>query len=75
MGMNGEKSDVDVGVVDVGIGVLLDRRNFAKKMLSLGYIVPTGKVVADSRNRPPLLYTFDEEAYKNAKRKGMKLEF
>lgn len=56
-------------------GGLGDRRNFAKKMLSLGYIVPTGKVVVDSRNRPPLLYTFDEEAYKNAKRKGMKLEF
>ena len=56
-------------------GGLGDRRNFAKKMLNLGYIVPTGRVVADSRNRPPLLYTFDEEAYKNAKHKGMKLYF
>lgn len=54
---------------------LHDRRNFAKKMLSLGYIVPTGRVVPDSRNRPPLLYTFDEEAYRNAKHKGVKLEF
>ena len=54
---------------------LRDRRNFAKKMLSLGYIVPIGKVVIASSNRPPLLYTFDEEAYKNAKHKGMKLEF
>ena len=59
----------------VSLAGILDRRNFAKKMLGLGYIVPTGKVLAEYTSRPPLLYTFDEEAYKNAKNKGMKLEF
>lgn len=55
-------------------GGLRDRRNFAKKMLNLGYIVPTGRIMS-SQNRPPMLYKFDEEAYKHAKNKGMRLEF
>ena len=52
-----------------------DRRNFPKKMLKLGYIKDTGKIVADQPHRPPKLYTFDEKAYKNAKKIGMRLEF
>jgi 8-oxo-dGTP diphosphatase len=54
---------------------LRDRRNFPKKMLKLGYIKETGKKVTGNPYRSPKLYTFDEEAYKNAKKIGMRLEF
>lgn len=52
-----------------------DRRNFPKKMLKLGYIRETGKKVTGNPYRSPKLYTFDEEAYKDAKKIGMRLEF
>lgn len=54
---------------------LHDRRNFPKKMLKLGYIKETGKKVTGNPYRSPKLYTFDEEAYKNVKKIGMRLEF
>ena len=54
---------------------LRDRRNFPKKMLKLGYIKETGKMVTGNPHRSPKLYTFDEEAYARAKKIGMRLEF
>lgn len=54
---------------------LRDRRNFPKKMLKLGYIKETGKKKTGNPYRSPKLYTFDEEAYVNAKKIGMRLEF
>ena len=54
---------------------LRDRRNFPKKMLKLGYIKETGKKMTGNPYRSPKLYTFDEEAYVNAKKIGMRLEF
>ena len=54
---------------------LRDRRNFSKKMLKLGYIKETGKKVTGNPHRSPKLYVFDEEAYKNVKKIGMRLEF
>ena len=54
---------------------LRDRRNFPKKMLKLGYIKETGKKMTGNPYRSPKLYTFDEEAYANAKKIGMRLEF
>ena len=52
-----------------------DRRNFPKKMLKLGYIKETGKKVTGNPYRSPKLYSFDEEAYFEAKKIGMRLEF
>ena len=40
---------------------LRDRRNFAKKMLKLGYIKETGKKVTGTPHRSPKLYVFDED--------------
>lgn len=54
---------------------LRDRRNFPKKMLKLGYIKDTGKKVTGNPYRSPRLYTFDEKAYKEAKKIGMRVEF
>ena len=54
---------------------LRDRRNFPKKMLKLGYIKDTGKKVTGNPYRSPRLYTFDEKAYEEAKKLGMRVEF
>lgn len=54
---------------------LQDRRNFTKKMLHLGYVKDTGRVLTGNPHKSPKLYTFDEEAYQNAKKIGMRLEF
>jgi len=38
----------------------LDKRNFRKRMLSLGIMQPTGKTTADGAHRPAQLYAFRE---------------
>lgn len=50
-----------------GSNIANDRRNFMKKMLSLGYVKRTGEVVRGLSNRPPELFCFDEEVFKARK--------
>jgi len=38
----------------------LDKRNFRKRMLSLGIIEPTGRTIAEGAHRPAQLYSFRE---------------
>jgi len=38
----------------------LDKRNFRKRMLSLGIIEPTGRTATEGRHRPARLYAFRE---------------
>ncbi len=40
----------------------IDRRNFRKKLINLGYVVDTGEVNDTSSGRPAKLYRFNEEA-------------
>lgn len=54
---------------------LQDRRNFLKKMLHLGYVKDTGRKLSGGAHKSPKLYTFDEAAYQDAKKLGMRLEF
>ena len=55
---------------------LCDRRNFKKKMDSLGYIEQIkGKFHQDPGRKPSNLYRFNKEAYEAAKAKGFHLEF
>ncbi|MCI5776030.1 MAG: NUDIX hydrolase [Bacteroidales bacterium] len=54
---------------------LRDRRNFQKKMLNLGYIKDTGGKVTGNPHRSPKKYAFDRDAYGEAKKVGMRLEF
>ena len=42
------------------LGRTLDKRNFRKRMLSLGIIEPTGRRASEGRHRPAQLYTFRE---------------
>ena len=43
------------------LNIKLDRRNFRKKMMSLGYIEDTGDVNEGSAGRPAKLYRFKDE--------------
>jgi len=45
------------------MGVKYDRRNFHKKMMALGYIVPLQEQET-SNGRPATLFMFDEDTYK-----------
>ena len=55
---------------------LCDRRNFKKKMDSLGYIEQIeGETKKVKGRRPSNLYRFNLEAYREAKSKGIHLEF
>ena len=42
------------------LGRTLDKRNFRKRMLSLGIIEPTGRRASEGRHRPAQLYRFRE---------------
>lgn len=50
-------------IYEAVLGQTFDRRNFHKKMTSLGYIVPTGQTERSS-GRPAALYSFDEARYR-----------
>ena len=54
-------------IYEAVLNTRFDRRNFSKKMLAEGYIVPTGKTakVTGQGHRAPQLYTFDEDTYNN----------
>lgn len=41
-------------------GTTLDKRNFRKRILSLGILEPTGRYVGEGRHRPAQLYRFRE---------------
>ncbi len=47
-------------VYEAILGRRLDKRNFRRRMLSLGLIVPTGVRAAEGRHRPAQLYAFKE---------------
>ncbi len=38
----------------------LDKRNFRKRMLSMGIVEPTGRTATEGRHRPAQLYAFHE---------------
>lgn len=43
-----------------------DRRNFQRKMIASGYLSEEGVSKAISANRPPQLFSFDEESYESS---------
>jgi 8-oxo-dGTP diphosphatase len=55
--------------------VHFDRRNFYRKMMSLGILIPQGESREVVGHRRPTLFSFDEERYLKLKEQGMRLEF
>ncbi len=53
------------GAYEVILGRHLDKRNFRKKVLSLGMLRKTGKLDLGKKNRPAELYAFIEKKLKN----------
>ena len=57
------------------LGAHFDRRNFAKKMLHLDILTQLDETVWPTPKRKALLFSFNEDKYKELKQKGFRLEF
>lgn len=57
------------------LGVNFDRRNFSKKMLSLGLINRLEEVSRPTPKRDAQLYSFNLQKYNELKNRGFRLEF
>lgn len=56
------------------LGTELDKRNFRKKVLSLGLLVPLKETQLAGRHRPAQLFRFDAQRYVKLNRKGFNFE-
>jgi 8-oxo-dGTP diphosphatase len=52
----------------------LDKRNFRKKILSMGILVELDEIQQDVAHRAARLYRFDEDKYRRMKRRGFNFE-
>jgi 8-oxo-dGTP diphosphatase len=52
----------------------LDKRNFRKKVLGFGLLVPLKETRMAGRHRPAQLFRFDAARYEKLKRKGLLFE-
>lgn len=57
------------------LGKKLDRRNFSKKLMSLGLITDTQTIRSIGQHRSPKLYSFDKKKYDQYIREGIVLAF
>ena len=56
------------------LGTDLDKRNFRKKVLSFGLLVPLKETRMLGRHRPAQLFRFDAEKYEKLKKRGYNFE-
>src|SRR5437899_3462995 len=56
------------------LGTKLDKRNFRKKVLSFGLLVPLKEMEMTGRHRPAQLFCFDDDKYDKLKKKGSNFE-
>ena len=52
----------------------LDKRNFRKKVLSFGLLIPLNETRMAGRHRPAQLFQFDTEKYNKLKKRGFNFE-
>lgn len=62
-------------VYSIIMGRPLDRRNFRKKIVSLGILVDTGKVTAGRRSRPGRLYKLKSPAVERLQERGVVMPY
>ncbi len=55
---------------EVVLDVQLDKRNFRRKLKNYGFLKDLGKTQQEVSHRPAKLYSFDEMAYEEEKKKG-----
>jgi len=56
------------------LGADLDKRNFRKKVLGLGLLVPLRETQMAGRHRPARLFSFDADKYGKLKKRGFNFE-
>jgi 8-oxo-dGTP diphosphatase len=56
------------------LGSALDKRNFRKKVLGFGLLVPLKETQMEGRHRPAQLFQFDVEKYEKLKKRGFNFE-
>lgn len=56
------------------LGVSLDKRNFRKKVLGFGLLIPLRETQMAGRHRPAQLFRFDADKYERLKKKGFHFE-
>jgi 8-oxo-dGTP diphosphatase len=56
------------------LGTELDKRNFRKKVLGFGLLVPLKESRMTGRHRPAQLFRFDAEKYEKLKKRGFNFE-
>jgi 8-oxo-dGTP diphosphatase len=56
------------------LGSELDKRNFRKKVLSFGLLVPLKETQMVGRHRPAQLFQFDADKYKKLEKRGFNFE-
>ena len=56
------------------LGAGLDKRNFRKKVLGFGLLVPLNETQMAGRHRPAQLFRFDADKYEKLRRKGLLFE-
>src|SRR5207247_8071614 len=56
------------------VGAELDKRNFRKKVLSFGLLVPLKETQMAGRHRPAQLFRFDADKYEKLKKRGFNFE-
>jgi len=56
------------------LGTDLDKRNFRKKVLGFGLLVPLKELEMAGRHRPAQLFCFDDDKYDKLKKKGFNFE-
>ena len=57
-----------------GAGKELDKRNFRKKVLGFGLLVPLKETQMAGRHRPAQLFRFDADKYEKLKKRGFNFE-
>ncbi len=57
------------------LGVEIDNRNFRKKILGSGFLLPTDEREKGVSHKPARYYTFDKTAYKRALKEKLRLGF
>lgn len=60
-------------IYEAVLGRELDRRNFQRKMLSIGYIKPLNETRRMGAHKSPNLYSFIKEKYEDVKRYGVQI--
>jgi 8-oxo-dGTP diphosphatase len=56
------------------LGIKLDKRNFRKKVLGFGLLIPLKETQMLGRHRPAQLFRFDAEKYEKLKKRGFNFE-